>query len=397
MKSVFEEKQDCCGCTACEHICPTNAIRMVADEEGFLYPEIKQELCIDCGLCKKVCPIQNKFDKDDRFDEPQVYATKHKSNKVRMESASGAAYPAISDCFLKESNIVYGVKFSEKFYVHHDRAENSQERDEFKGSKYIQSDLRDTFIRIKDDLIGGKGVLFTGTGCQVGGLINYLNVKKVNIDNLITNDLICHGAPSPLLWNEYLDFIQQKDELVSYTFRDKGVGWHGYNVRVKYKEGKEKLNTPDIRIYANLFGSNLALRPSCYHCKFTNLKRPSDIMIGDFWGIEKILPEIDDNTGISLMLINTPKGAKIFNKIKSDLDIWESNTQDCLQPNLIKPTKCPENRERFWDEYYNMGFKFIAKRYGGYSIRRRIKKIIVNLLKQLGLYEVVKSIRNRRK
>lgn len=392
MKSVFEEKQDCCGCTACEHICPTNAIKMLADEEGFLYPDIIQELCIDCGLCKKVCPIQNKLGRDDRFDEPRVYAIKHKSNNVRMKSASGGAYPAISDYILKESNIVYGVKFSEKFYVHHDRAKNIQERDEFKGSKYIQSDLRDTFIRIKDDLIDGKGVLFTGTGCQVAGLINYLDAKKVNTDNLITNDIICHGTPSPLLWNEYLDFIQQKDELASYTFRDKDVGWHGYNVRVKYEKGKEKLNTPDIRIYANLFGSGLALRPSCYHCKFTNLKRPSDIMIGDFWGIERTLPEIDDNKGVSLMMINTNKGSKVFNEIKSDMEIWESNTKDCLQPNLIRPTRCPENREQFWQDYYDKGFKYIAKKYCGYGIKSRTKKILADILKKLGMYEWVKRI-----
>ena len=397
MISVYDKKEDCCGCTACEFICPVNAIEMGSDEEGFLYPKINQELCIDCGLCKKVCPIQNKFENIERFVEPKAYAVKHKSNKVRMESTSGGAYTAISDYALNIQSVVYGAKFSEEFYLHHDRAINYNERDKFKGSKYIQSDLQDVFIRIKNDLTDGKGVLFTGTGCQVAGLVNYLVNKKVDTDKLITNDFICHGTPSPLIWNDYLKFIQKREKLVFYSFRSKDKGWHGYNVKTKFKSGKERINTADNRVYTSLYSSNLTLRPSCYNCKFTNLNRPSDIMIGDFWGIENTYPEIDDDIGISLVLVNTPKGKKIFNEIKPDLDFWESSTKDCLQLNLIKPTKRPKNRERFWQDYYNFDFEFIANKYGGYSIKGRIRRKAGIALKKLGLYESIKQLNKREK
>ena len=393
MISVFDEKENCCGCTACKNICPMKSIKMRPDKEGFLYPDINQKLCIDCGLCRKVCPLQNQIRIDDRFKEPKVFAVKHKDNNVKMKSAAGGAYTAISDYALKISNAIYGAEFSDNFYVHHSRATTCVERDNFRGSKYVQSDLKETFKQIREDLTNGKGVLFTGTACQVAGLRKYLDDSKTNADKLILNDIICHGTPSPLLWGNYLKFIQTKGNLKSYTFRNKDNGWRGYNIKANFKNNKERINSPDVRVFANIFASDLALRPSCYHCKFTNLQRPSDIMIGDFWGVEKILPEIDDNKGVSLVLINTPKGKEIFERIKTELEVWEIDIKDCLQPNLQHPTNKPAQRTRFWEDYYKFGFEYIAKKYGKYNIKNKLKYLTKIILFRIGVLNTIKKLR----
>lgn len=390
MISVFDKKEECCGCTACKYICPTRAINMVFDEEGFLYPKINQELCIDCGKCKKVCPFQNTTNIEDKLDEPLIYAVIQKDPEIRMQSSSGGAYTAISDPILEKDGLVYGVKFDENFNVVHSRAVNAEERNEFRGSKYVQSELNDTFTHIYDDLNSGKSVLFTGTGCQTAGLRNFLANKKANTEKLIINDFVCHGTPSPLLWSNYIKFIQKKGQLNSYTFRYKVKGWHGYNIKAEYKNGDIKINSLKLKVFTNLFSSNLVLRPSCYNCKFANLNRPSDIMIGDYWGIEKVMPEIDDNKGVSLVLVNTDKGKAIFSEIRENLEVWQSNTEDCLQQNLLKPTGRPQMREQFWKDYNNNGFEYIAKKYAGYNIKGMTKKNIKTILVRTGLFRLIK-------
>lgn len=390
MISVFDKKEECCGCTACKSICPTKAIEMLSDEEGFLYPEINQELCINCGRCRNVCPFKNIINVDDKLDKPLVYAVKQKDFETRMKSTSGGVYTAISDLILNEFGSVYGVKFDEDFKVVHSKAIDFKERNKFRGSKYVQSDLGDVFNQIQNDLKSGKSILFTGTGCQVAGLRKFMADKKISTDRLITNDIVCHGTPSPLLWFDYLKFIQKNMKIRAYTFRHKENSWRGYNVKVEYENGKCRINSANIKVYANLFGSDLALRPSCYNCKFTNLDRKSDIMIGDFWGIEKSMPEIDDDKGISLVLVNTAKGKDTFDSVKVNVDIWESNTNDCLQPNLVEPTKKPQKRELFWQDYYDNGFEFIAKKYGGYNFNSIVKKNIKSVLKSVGLLKYLK-------
>jgi len=393
---IFDKKQDCSGCTACQSICPTQAITMKTDEEGFLYPEIDPEICVDCGLCRKVCPLQNEVDVQDRFAEPLVYALKHKSDNVRMTSASGGAYTAISDYALNTSCTLYGVEFSEDFTVQHNGTTSEEGRNKFKGSKYVKSNLGDVFKQVREELVNNRGVLFTGTPCEVAGLRKYLEVAKVKTDKLTLNDIICHGAPSALLWKQYLSFIQKKSKLKSYTFRSKEMSWQGYNVKAEFEDGKSKINTSDVMIYVNIFGSDLALRPSCYNCKFTNLYRISDIMIGDFWGIEKSLPELDDDKGVSLIFVNTSKGQVVFEEIKDKIDFVQSNTKDCLQPNLQQPTKCPTNRDQFWSDYQKFGFDYIAKKYAGYGFKGRLKKVIIILLKKLGLFELIRKALRRK-
>jgi len=324
--------------------------------------------------------------------EPLVYALKNKIEGVRMTSASGGAYSAISDFALNSGYTLYGAEFRKNFTVHHKGTTTETGRDKFKGSKYIQSELGKVFKEICSGLGNDSEVLFTGTPCQVAGLKKYLEIAKVKCDKLILNDIICHGVPSPLLWNHYLKYIQKKSKLKSYTFRFKEKGWSSYNIKVEFMNGKNKINTPKLKIYANIFSSDMALRPSCYHCIFSNFFRPSDITIGDFWGVEKSLPKLDDNKGVSLVLINTIKGQDIFEKIKENIDFVQSNTKDCIQHNLKEPTFCPTKREQFWDDYQRFGFEFIAKKYAGYSIKERLKRLIIIVLKKLGIFYLVRRL-----
>jgi len=393
MIKLFKRKEECCACTACKSICPVDAIKMIADEEGFLYPQINSLLCTECGFCKKVCAFQNGYDIANNFSEPIVYAMKHKSDEVRMNSSSGGAFTAISDYILKDKKgVVYGAAYSENFSVIHQRTETADNRDRFRGSKYVQSDLMDTFKDINTDLNKGKYVLFSGTGCQVAGLNSYLAEQGADVSRLLTVDLICHGTPSPLLWQDYLSYIQKKSRLNYYTFRSKECGWRGYNVLAKFEDGKQIINTPKIKLFANLFGSNLALRPACYECKYANTKRPGDITIGDFWGIEKSLPELDDNKGISLLYINNDKCTELLKYTRINADIVISNVNESLQYNLIQPTVCPINRKNFWQDYYRHGFSCIAKIYGGISLKTYIKRVAAWLLRRLNLYDNVKKI-----
>lgn len=384
MISLFTEKNNCYGCTACKNICPKQAIAMDFDHEGFLYPKIDKMKCIECGLCNSVCPYKNDVVLGGHFDKPKVYAMKHKNVSVRMASSSGGAYTAISDFILKQNGICYGVAFDDRFYVKHICATNIGERNELMGSKYVQSDLGNCFSEIKQALEKGKIVLFTGTPCQTAGLVQYLCVSGVDTTNLMLNDIICHGTPSPLLWKDYIELIEKKyrAQLTGFTFRCKDKGWRGYNVRANFSDGSEVTNTKQLLYHTNLFKVNLCLRPVCYNCKYANVNRVSDITIGDFWGIEKFMQNFDDDKGVSLVLLNTANGARLFDEIKNDTVYLKGNLSNCMQLNLYQPSKMPTNREAFWKDYHRHGYNYIVSKYAKQGITKKFKsylKVLRNL------------------
>lgn len=431
---LFSKQEECLGCSACKSICPTNAIKMKKDQEGFEYPSINHEICIECKQCLNVCPInnevihENEFSSSARFRDPIVYAVKHKSNNARMKSTSGGVFTALSDYGLlknkvqssKKINIsnnidkiimrdestesyskyvVFGAKFDNEFNVYHDEAKTIEKRNEFRESKYVQSSIGDSFVKIKNYLLNGKKVMFSGTPCQVAGLklyIEEINKKNPAIDlleNLIMTDIICHGTPSPTIWKDFVRYIQDKhrQRLVSFTFRNKNKGWKSYSVKATFTNQKERTDNADIMIFTKLFFSLLAHRPSCYKCKFTNLSRPSDLTMGDFWGLEKTLATFEDTAGVSLLLVNTKKGHELFSNIKDDIIFIQSNTTDCIQHNLMKPNAQPNLRGEFWSDYFEYGFLYIAKKYGGYNIVGRLRRIIINILKTTGLFSLIKK------
>lgn len=376
----IKNKKDCCGCTACKNICPRSAIEMQPDTEGFLYPYVNDSLCIQCGLCLKVCSLNNGYNTPENFEIPLVYAVKHKNENERLTSRSGGMFIAISDYILEQGGVVYGVGYTDHFRVVHKRATNKIERNEFKGSKYVQSDLSYTFKLLKNDLEAGIPVLFSGTPCQTAGLRAYL--EKSETRNLLICDIVCHGVPSPRVWKDYLNYIENRynNSVIKVDFRDKEFGWSSHKESFTLKTNKKIV----LNSYTDLFYSHVILRPSCGICKYTNFKRPSDITLADFWGIEKVSTEFNtDNKGVSLVLINSPKGENVFENTKWNIDYIKSNTKDCLQPNLKAPSKFPENREQFWIDYNRHGFLFVGKKYGNMGLLYKIKRIIGRKTKEM--------------
>ena len=393
MIQLFDEKENCCGCTACMNICPQRAINMVADDEGFKYPEINQKLCIECKMCKKVCTFQNGYNTKNNLKEPLVYAAKHKKDEIRMSSSSGGTFTAISDYVLDEKGVVYGVQFDGYFNVIHGRASNKEDRDKFKGSKYVQSDLSDIFQIIKKDLNNSLLVLFTGTPCQCAGLKAYLTKCTVSMENLLLCDIVCHGTPSPLMWKEYLHFCEtaNKSKIINYEFRSKILGWHTHTEASTYLNGKVDYKSSLSQSEKSLFYSHNTLRIACHNCRYTNLQRISDITIADFWGIEKSIPDFDDNKGVSLIMVNTPKGQDLFGHIKPALKCCESDTKKCFQPQLQHPCKPSSKRDEFWKDYYTKGYPYIIKKYTDFGYKNALKKFMKKTLEKCHLLESVKK------
>lgn len=394
MIKLFNKKEDCCGCTACQNICPENAIKMQEDEEGFKYPFINQEACIGCKKCLKVCAFQKDYQREKKLMNPLVYAVKHKDETVRMNSTSGGVFTAISDVILEEKGIVYGVAFNEDFKVVHRRATTKEGRDQFRGSKYVQSDLERIFKQIECDL-ESKKVLFTGTPCQCEGLKSYLNAQKIDIKNLILCDIVCHGTPSPLMWEEHIKLSQKKENsnMLAYNCRSKIKGWHGHNEMNIFENGKKDWISALSQKHKVIFYSHNALRLSCHNCRYTKIDRDSDLTIADFWGIEKSMPEFDDNKGISLLLIHTKKGEMSFEKTKNGIEYKESNVKDCLQPQLKYPSKVSFKRAEFWEDYKKHGYEYVAKKYGGYGFKSKAKMFMVKVCYKLGIVNHLKRLK----
>lgn len=381
----IKDKADCCGCTACASICPKDAITMEPDTLGFKYPKVDLDKCIDCGLCEKVCAFNDNYDKSLNLKEPEIYAARHKDIHEIETSRSGAAFIAISDYILENGGIVYGVGYKDHFRVAHKRATTKEERNEFKGSKYVQSDLDGIFRQVKEDLKQGNTVLFSGTPCQTAGLNSYIG-KKFR-ENLVLVDIVCHGVPSPYIWRDYLTYIEEKykNEVVKVDFRDKSrIGWSGHIESFIFNNGRKV----ESRIYTDLFYKHIMLRPSCSKCHFTNYIRPSDFTIADYWGWEKISKDFnDDNKGCSLLFINTIKGQILLNKISSNLFLLKSDKEKSVQPNLEKPSVLDKRNTDFIIDFQRRGFKYVAKKYGNMGWRylintninkakRKIKQII---------------------
>ena len=352
----------CSGCTACKAICPVDAIEMIKDEEGFKYPKINKEKCIGCNACIDVCPNVKKSSENNMIE---AYGAKLKDLNGRMTSRSGGAFIALSDYILNQNGIIYGSKLNEDFSVSHSRAEKKEERDLFKGSKYVQSDMGNIINSVKQDLNTGKKVLFSGTPCQVAGILAAIPEKLQ--DNLFTIDILCHGVPSNMVYEEFLKYIEEKEnkKIKEFIFRDKSFGWSTHLETCIFEDGS-KLTTG---IFKDLFYSHNILRPSCFKCNYANTNRPADISIADFWGIDKINPEFYDEKGISLTIINTEKGKVLFEKVKQDMDIMECLLEDCIKYSamLNAPTAEPVTREEFWKDYKNKSFEEIIGKYTKYK------------------------------
>lgn len=365
----IKEKHNCSGCSACFNICPKQCIEMKADEEGFVYPVVDQTKCINCGLCEKICPIINKCSV--QTGEPKTFACINRNEEIRMKSSSGGAFSAFAEYVLENDGVVFGAGFDENFMVCHQYCQSKDELDKLRTSKYVQSSIGDSFKLARQFLNEGRMVLFTGTACQIGGLKAFL---RKDYDNLITQDVICHGVPSPIIWKKYLDYkIQQHSlKLAKVCFRDKSSGWQRFSLSMHFKgeEGHENVykkkftNEP----FMNMFIFNKILRPSCHKCSFKGISRQADITLADFWGggFKKYAPQMNDNKGCSLVIIHSEKGLKIFEKLADKLEAVEVPYKRALKGNsMARKSALKSPRRKYAMKNINkIPFDKYVKKYG---------------------------------
>ncbi len=352
---TIKDKSLCAGCSACANICPKKCIEMVADERGFLYPSVKKSECVQCGLCNKICPFLNpKEVKDDK----NAYAAYYKDEFVRGVSSSGGLFGCLAKEILNENGVVFGAAFADEFKsIKHIGIERKEDLPKLYGSKYLQSVIGDSYKSADNYLKADRLVLFVGTSCQISGLKAYL---RKDYDNLLTVDVICHGAPSPLVWRDYVTEKEQQygSKIVGANFRNKRFGW-GKSVvlLLLFADGSEYCEPGSKDEYMRGFLTNLYLRESCYKCKCKGNHVLSDISIGDFWGIEGVLPNFSDNKGASAVILNTEKGKAFFEKLKSELVIEKVDYGDVLKGNLalVSPVAKPDKSEKFWKLYHKQG------------------------------------------
>lgn len=341
----MRNNRECCGCTACLHVCPLNCITMQEDEEGFTYPVIDGEKCIHCKKCEKVCPVRNTNNNNNRT---KTFVGYNKNEEIRKQSSSGGIFSVLAEWILQQRGVVFGAAFDEKFEVHHIAIETEVELEKLRGSKYVQSRLENVYTETKKYLEKKRKVLFTGTACQIAGLKNYLDKEY---ENLYTVDVLCHGAPSPKIWRMYLEDKKKQyhASIKKIEFRNKKNGWKNYSMNICFLNMRRYCVHFFEDEYMRLFLGNIDLRPSCYNCCFKDIPRISDMTIGDSWGIEKTIPDMDDDKGTSIILLHSLNGERMFDAIKEKIIIREVRLDEVLPPTeeSRKSAEIHPNRKKY--------------------------------------------------
>lgn len=367
-------KEDCTGCHGCYNVCPKKCIDMNFDEEGFLYPSIDSSKCVECGLCEKVCPIIHTVEVE---NEPIAIGCYNKDEKIRMESSSGGIFTLISEIVIKSGGVVFGAEFDENFNVRHSYVDNMQDLHKFRGSKYVQSTIGNSYYDVKQFLEQGRQVLFSGTPCQIAGLKRYL---QKDYENLICQDIVCHGVPSTYVWEHYKKIIANGRKISSVKFRDKSTGWKTYSLQIDFDDGSSYKDIGNENSYIKGFVRDFYLRPSCYECKYKTLHRESDITLADFWGIEANEPELDDNRGISLIFINSESGKSILEDIKKNIifkivDIEKAVT---FNPSAFKGALYNKKRSNFYKKYEKIEFDLLINKLIRESFKNKMISYFIN-------------------
>lgn len=378
---------NCCGCGACLNICPKGAISMKKDKAGFIYPCIDKDKCINCGLCEKVCNYRKQSENDNNHIV-KSYASCTLNKDIIINSASGGIFAQIASNILKNDGIVYGAaleKIDDIWVCHHKRVNDLKGLTQLQGSKYVQSNIENTYSLAKQDLNDGKTVLFSGTPCQISGLYGYLNGKKY--DNLYTIDIICHGVPSNDLFDKYLSFLENKykKKITDFKFRDKSKNWGQYYFKISFEDKSFKSLQAYKSSYYQLFLNSETCRENCYSCPYSNLKRPGNISIGDYWGISEEYPEyiedkkIDEKYGISCLIVNNTHGNELIEKFGDNLSMLDSNVQKIVKHNhqLSHPSIPKGNRKKVYNLLENHCYDELSSYYKKrYFIKNIIKKVI---------------------
>jgi len=370
------DRDKCTGCSACEQSCTVGALKMKEDAEGFLFPIIDEKKCISCKKCMNVCPVLG----DILSVEPhEVYAVRAKDENTVLLSSSGGAFGTFARSIIGSGGIVFGAGYDEDFCVVHKGASSIQNIEDLMGSKYVQSDMKDTFKKIKQYLSEDKQVLFTGTPCQCAGLKRFLGN---DYDNLLLADFVCHGVPSPVLFRNYLDFMGQKGEITRVGFRDKTEDKKsGHFISVEFKDAPV-YRVPSVSDpYMLAFLQNISLRSSCYSCSFKNFKSGSDITIGDFWGIQQTDSFLAKKDGVSLCTVNTEKGKRFFEKIKDLIDSDTRTLEEALSENraIITSTKRNPLRNKYLKDMRKMNIKKLNDKYCSERLGAKLRRVLARI------------------
>ena len=349
---ISVNRADCSGCEACANICPKKAVTMTRDAEGFAYPKIDSDRCIKCGRCDAICPALNFTAKTvDAF--PKTFAAVNPDEKIRRHSSSGGVFTALSEIILRGGGVVFGAAFDKNWHVFHKAARTLDELEDLRGSKYVQSRIGDVYRQVKNAL-KSTSVLFSGTPCQCAGLRAFLGK---DYDNLLTVDIICHGVPSPAVWEEYIGALGYAHEVKHVNFAGKKLGWKMSHLEINFSDQGHYLRRINEDPYGNAFYSGLSERPSCHACKFKFPSVQSDLTIGDALGIQYTAPEMFDDRGTSLVLVHTAKGKNFFEQ--TQLKTREFGLTDILlnNPRLITSTIADERRKKFFAEFFKYRYK----------------------------------------
>ncbi len=367
--------KNCCGCGACTKACPKNCIAMQPNGEGFLYPYVDSSICVDCGICNKVCPVGKAQRKE---TSPSAFAAVCVDETIRSTSSSGGVFSLIAEAVINDGGAVFGAAFDSNFRVCHIKAESIDQLTALRTSKYVQSDLGNCYAEAEQLLKDGRKVLFTGTACQISGLLGYL---RHEYEGLITQDVFCLGVPSPAVWDEYKKFRATGRELTAISFRHKLPEEKTYALRFQFADGSELIERSSTCLYTKAFVGRLCLRESCYDCAFKGLSRSSDITLADFWGVESHAPELDDGKGVSLVLIHSEKGRAVFDSISAMLRTKKVNATLAVESNpmAVQSAYREKNRDLFMQKYKKNGFDKALYKCEMPSLKIRIKRKIKKL------------------
>ena len=383
---------ECALCGSCADACPTGAISFDKEYLDFRYPVIDPDKCVSCGLCEKACPVLSLGAKAaDTLEEHRVYAARNPDTDVRRSSSSGGVFWALAKNTLSCGGYVCGAVFDEEFHVRHIISNREEDVRKMMGSKYAQSDLTSVYKEIKALLKAEETVLFTGCPCQVAALRSFLGKEY---ENLVTVDIICHGTPSSAILRTYLSDMETKyrSKIRDICCRDKKYGWHLSSIRISFENGGEYISPITIDpLMRGYFGATV-LKESCYDCRFKNFRSGSDLTIGDFWGAEIALKELDDNTGLSAVIANSPRGEQFLRQCR--LDLWEQEMDTVIQfnRNLIAPTRKNPARDAFYD--------FVQEHGLSAAIRKKLAESPAQALRRKCIYAlrcIVRFVQGREK
>lgn len=371
----------CVGCFACATTCPTQCIAMKPDLEGFLYPVVDELLCTGCGRCRAICPALHV---PLPGPEPDAYACIAADANVRRLSSSGGVFTLLAEQVLQDGGVVFGASFGSRFDVVHSSAEQSEEVARLRGAKYVQSAVGGALDEVSALLRAGKLVLFAGTPCQVAGLRSYLGRPY---SGLTCIDLVCHGVVSPRVWRRYVGYQEAlaKAALTAVSFRGKQAGWRGYTMSLTFENDRAYSRTPDSDHYMRAFLSDICLRPSCYACQFKGLQRQGDITLADFWGIEHVAPDMDDDKGTSLVLISTERGRDEYARISQLMKAQRVPLRDALRcnPAATASALAHPSRGAFFAQLGEYPFDRLVDRYCREGLFQRVRRRLGRLVRQI--------------